>query len=201
MKKIEITSQNKNKFAYARVSTDKQLLDRQIELLAKHDIPTVHYYTDQISGTRLHRPGFDALLERLEPGDVLFVESFSRLSRSTRDLLQIVETLTKKGVLINSEKENFDTATATGKLMLTVLAALAQFERDLIAERTCEGLKAARARGHNGGRPKVDTQKLEVAFAAYDAQKTSVTEICKQVGIGVATFYKYNKIRKERKEN
>lgn len=201
MKKIKTTPENKCNYAYARVSTDEQLIDRQLELLSKHDIPYTHFFTDSISGTKRHRPGLDKLLERLEPGDVLFVESFSRLSRSTRDLLQIVEDLSARGIIIHSEKEDFDTNTATGKLMLTLMAALSQFERDILSERTREGLRAARARGHNGGRPRVNEKKLQLAFSAYDAQTLSVSEICKQVGIGEATFYKYNKMRKEKNKS
>lgn len=201
MKEIKVTTNNKHKFAYARVSTDGQLIDRQLVLLEKYDIPTSHYYTDTMSGTKLHRPGLDKLLKRLEVGDILYVESFSRLSRSTKDLLAIVEDLTTRGIVIHSEKENFDTGTPTGKLMLTMVAALGQFERDLLSERTKEGLEAARARGKCGGRPKADMKKLEVAFSAYDDQKLSVAEICRQVGIGQATFYKYNKMRKEKNKS
>lgn len=114
-----------------------------------------------MSGTKgkSERPGLKALMEILEPGDTLFIESFSRLSRCTRDLLAIVEELNQREVIIHSEHEKFDTSTPTEKLILTMIAALSQFERDIIAERTEEGLASVRARGHMGGRPKADQKK------------------------------------------
>lgn len=191
MKEIKATKKNKTRFAYARVSTDKQLLDRQIDMLAKYDIPTSHYFTDIMSGTKKHRPGFDALMKRLEEGDELYIESFSRLSRSTKDLLNIVEELDKRGITIHSLHENFDTATATGKLMLTMISALSQFERDILSERTREGLRSARARGHNGGRPAVSSKKIEAAMKLYNDGSMSVLDICKQLNISKSSFYKY----------
>lgn len=195
-KTIKITAENKNRYAYARVSTDKQLLDRQLDMLEKYDIPTDHYFTDVMTGTKIDRPGFDELMKRLEPGDELYVESFSRLSRSTKDLLDIIEKLNDREVSIHSLHEKFDTTTASGKLMLTMVAALSQFEHDLIVERTREGLRSARARGHNGGRPKMKDEKLDIAFKLYDEGSLPVSEICKRLEIGESTFYKYNAIRK-----
>lgn len=198
MKEIKLTEENKTRYAYARISTDKQLLDRQIDMLAEYDIPAEHYFTDVMSGTKRHRPGFDELMKRLAPGDDLYIESFSRLSRSTKDLLQIIEELDEKGVHVHSLHESFDTSTPQGKLMLTMISALSQFERDVLSERTREGLKSARARGHMGGRPSADKDKLEMAFKLYDEGSTPVKAICEQLKIAQPTFYKYNRLRKEK---
>lgn len=202
MKDIKLTKENKTHYAYARISTDRQLLDRQLDMLSRHDIPTSHYFTDVMSGTKgkLERPGLKALMEALAPGDILYIESFSRLSRSTKDLLSIVEELSQKEVIIHSEHESFDTATPTGQLMLTMVAALCQFERDVLAERTREGLASARARGHMGGRPRMDHKRLEMAFSLYDAGKLSVKDICEQLNIAQPTFYKYNKLRRKEEQ-
>ena len=167
--KNDITKDNKINFAYARVSTRDQSLDRQIDMLKKYDIPSEHFFTDKMSGTKKSRPGFDALLDRLEPGDRLYVESFSRLSRSTKDLLETMETLQERGVSVISLKENLDTTTSTGKMMLTLFAALSQFERDLLSERTKEGLASARARGHRGGRKPFDKEKVKQAMILYNS--------------------------------
>lgn len=182
-KNIVLTIENKNRFAYARVSTEKQLLDRQLDMLKKYDIPSSHYFTDKMTCTKRHRPGFDELMNRLEFGDELYIESFSRLSRSTKDLLSIIEDLSNRGVKIHSLHEKFDTSTASGKLMLTMISALSQFERDLLSERTKEGLKSARARGHLGGRPPVNKKKLEIAFSLYDEGSMMISDICKQLDI------------------
>ena len=199
--KIDLTPENKNRYAYARVSTDKQLLDRQIDMLHAFDISDEHYFTDTLSGTRRHRPGFDALMERLEPGDELYVESFSRLSRSTKDLLGIIEELDKRKVTVHSLHEKFDTGTASGRFMLTMVIALSQCERDVLSERTKEGLASARARGHMGGRPSADKESLSIAFALYDEGSMTIAEICKATGIAESTFFKYNKMRKNSKDS
>ena len=128
----------------------------------------------------------------LRSGDILVVDSFSRLSRSTKDLLALVDQLTAAGVHLISLKENLDTTTATGKLMLTMLSALSQFERDLIAERTVDGLKAARARGRCGGRPRAGTDKdRKQALAMYDANVMSNSEIAKRFNVSLSTFNRW----------
>lgn len=198
--KNDITKENKVNFAYARVSTRDQSLDRQIDMLEKYDIPSEHFFTDKMSGTKKSRPGFDALLDRLEPGDRLYVESFSRLSRSTKDLLDTIEALQKRGVSVISLKESFDTTTPVGKVMLTFIAALSQFERDLLSQRTKEGLESARARGRRGGRKPFNTEKMEQAMILYNSGVT-VNKICDTCGIKRSTFYKYKKIEEEKNEN
>ena len=178
------------KIGYARVSTQEQNLDRQLDNLKAAGCERI--YCEKMTGTKAHRPELDKMKEALRAGDVLVIDSFSRLSRSTKDLLETVEMLTDQGVNIISLKEQLDTTTATGKLMLTMLSALSQFERDIIAERTKDGLKAARARGRNGGRPKAGTDKIRAAaMAAYDANTMTNKDIANQFGVSTATLSRW----------
>lgn len=127
------------RIAYARVSTTEQKLDRQIDNLKAVGFDKI--YTEKMTGTKSDRPVLQEMLRNLRAHDTVVVDSFSRLSRSTKDLLSLVDTLQEMQVHLVSLKENLDTTTATGKMMLTMLSALSQFERDLILERTQEGLK------------------------------------------------------------
>ena len=179
------------KFAYARVSTQDQNLDRQTDLLTDCD----EVFIEKITGTMASRPQLDLMISKLRPGDVVKVESFSRLGRSTKNLIELVDLFEKKGVQLVSVKENFDTTTPQGKLMLTVFQAFSQFERDLIVERTKEGLAAARARGRKGGRRSVNSKNLEKALKMYATKQFTISEIESTCGIGRATLYKYIKIR------
>lgn len=161
---------------YARVSTQDQNLDRQIDNLKARGCEKI--YQEKMTGTKANRPEFQKMLDALRAGDTLVTDSFSRLSRSTKDLLELVERLNGQGINLISIKEQLDTTTATGKMMLTMLSALSQFERDLIAERTADGLKAARARGRIGGRPKVGSEKAKAkAIELYLSNTMSNTEI------------------------
>ena len=119
------------------------------------------------------------------------VESWSRLGRSTKDLIDLVNYFQEKGVNVVSLKENFDTTTPQGKLMMTVFQAFAEFERDLIVQRVNEGLKAARARGRKGGRPRVNQQKLDQAIRLYNSREYSLKEIQEMTGISTPTLYRY----------
>lgn len=175
------------KIGYARVSTQDQNLDRQLDNLKNAGCERI--YNEKMTGTRSDRPELRNMMKALRPGDVLVIDSFSRLSRSTKDLLALVDQLTAMQVHLVSLKENLDTTTATGKLMLTMLSALSQFERDLIAERTVDGLKAARARGRCGGRPKVGTDKdKKQALAMYRTNAMTNTEIAERFCISRATL-------------
>lgn len=177
---------------YARVSTQEQNLDRQIDNLKAYGCEKI--YQEKITGTKADRPEFRKMLDALRAGDVLVADSFSRLSRSTKDLLDLVETLNNSGVHLVSLKENLDTTTATGKMMLTMLSALSQFERDIIAERTLDGLKAARARGRKGGRPSAGNDKVkEQALAMYSANAMTNKEIAQKFGISTATLSRWIK--------
>ena len=182
---------------YARVSTLEQKLDRQLDNLKEKGCERI--YQEKITGTKDHRPELEKMLEALRPGDTLVIDSFSRLSRSTKSLLEMVDKLNEMNVNLVSIKEQLDTTTATGKLMLTMLSALSQFERDLLAERTLDGLKAAKARGHQGGRPKAGNEKMKSkAMALYKANTMTNKEIAEIVGISTATLSRWIKDYKEK---
>lgn len=183
-------------FGYARVSTEGQNLDRQIDRLKEYGIHKANIYQEKITGTKKERPKLNKLLEVVEKGDVIVVSELTRLSRSVKDLISISETLNSKGVELISLKENIDTTTATGKAMFGMLAVMAQFERDLIAERTREGLASARARGRKGGRPKVKPEDIDRALMMYESEKFSIKDICIMCGISKNTLYNYIRERK-----
>lgn len=184
------------KIGYARVSTQDQNLDRQMDNLRAAGCERI--FNEKMTGTKSDRPELKTMLLTLRSGDILVIDSFSRLSRSTKDLLQLVDQLTAMGVHLVSLKENLDTTTATGKLMLTMLSALSQFERDLIAERTIDGLKAARARGRCGGRPRLGSDKdRQQALAMYDANVMTNAEIASKFGVSMRTLSRWIGDRKK----
>lgn len=175
-------------FGYARVSTEQQNLDRQLDMLQKYGVDFI--YNEKMTGTKRNRPELEKLLERLTEGDTVVVESLSRLGRSTKDLIWLMETFNSKGVNLVSLKESIDTTTSTGKLLFTLMSALAQFERDVLADRTREGLAAARARGRKGGRPPADREAVKKAIKLYHTGQYSVKEITELTGIKASTLYK-----------
>ena len=175
-------------FGYARVSTEQQNLDRQLDMLQKYGVD--HIYNEKMTGTKRNRPELEKLLERLTEGDTVVVESLSRLGRSTKDLIWLMETFNTKGVNLVSLKESIDTTTSTGKLLFTLMSAIAQFERDVIADRTREGLNSARARGRKGGRPRTDSDKLRKAIKLYNTQQYSLAEIEDMTGVKRSTLYR-----------
>jgi DNA invertase Pin-like site-specific DNA recombinase len=176
-------------YGYARVSTVEQNLDRQIDMLKQKGVNEL--FTEKMSGTKKNRPELDKLLEALKTGDTIIVESLSRLGRSTKNLIELVELFQEKGVHLVSLKEAIDTSTPSGKLLFTLMSAIAQFERDIIAERTSEGLKAARARGHMGGRPKTDESKLAQAQKLYDSKEYTIREIEELTVVKKSTLYRH----------
>lgn len=185
------------RFGYARVSTDAQSLDRQVDALNKYGVDDL--LTEKMTGTKRSRPELDRLIDdKMREGDTVVIESLSRLGRSTKDLLTLVELFNERGVKLVSLKENIDISTATGKMLLTVLSALCQFERDLTVQRTNEGLTAARARGRKGGRPPTDKKTIEKAIKLHEAKAMSISEICEVCNISQGTLYKAINERKER---
>jgi len=179
---------------YARVSTLEQNLDRQLDAL--NAAGTVKLFTEKVTGKKTDRPELMKLIEQLRDGDVVVISELTRLSRSTKDLFAIVELIQSKGADIKSLKETWlDTTTPHGKLMFTIFAGLSQFEADLTAQRTREGLAAARARGRMGGRPKVNGENAARALKMY-AGGFSVDEVCKSCGISKSTLYNLIRERK-----
>jgi len=178
------------KIGYARVSTLEQNPDFQRDALERAGCEKV--IVDQVSGTVEARPGLEKLKELLRPGDTLVVWRLDRLGRSLQDLIGWVGYLDAHGVSLQSLHETIDTTTSTGKLTFHLFGALAEFERNLIRERTQAGLAAARARGRLGGRPKsLDQDKRQLAVQLYQEKKISVAKICSMLGISKPTLYSY----------
>ena len=175
-------------FGYARVSTESQNLDRQLDALEKYGVEMI--YNEKMTGTKKDRPELSKMLDRVTDGDTVVVESLSRLGRSTKDLIELMELFQSKGVHLVSLKENVDTSTSTGKLLFTLMSAIAQFERDVIADRTREGLESARARGRSGGRPRADPEQVKKAAKLYKTGQYSVKEIEELTGIKKSTLYR-----------
>lgn len=182
-------------YGYARVSTRQQDLSRQLDLLDRYECNKI--YTEKISGVRANRPELNKLKKRVKENDKIIIESFSRLGRSTKDLIDLVYFFEKKGVKVISIKENLDTQTPQGKLMMTVFQAFSQFERDIIVERTKEGLESARARGNIGGRPRIDPALIQHALHLYQKEGKAVVDICAQTGLKRSTFYRYLSLEKD----
>ena len=177
---------------YARVSTEDQNLDLQLDALKEAGCKKI--FQDKISGVKEDRDGLLQVLEIVRPGDTLVVWKLDRLGRSLQHLISIVDELKGKDVYFRSLKENLDTSSSTGKLIFHIFGALAEFERDIIRERTMAGLKAARARGRIGGRPKImDAGKVKLARTLMAENSRTVGEICEILGVSKATLYRYLK--------
>lgn len=181
------------KIGYARVSTQDQNLQLQTDALKAAGCEKI--IAEKISGAAKERPQLEAMIEYLRKDDVVVVWKLDRLGRSLRHLVETVHRFQEKGVGLLSLNDPIDTTTASGRLIFGVFASLAEFERELIRERTRAGLEAARARGRMGGRPKglsKDAQrKAIVAEILYKERKLSVSEIAKELSIGKATLYRY----------
>lgn len=177
------------KIGYARVSTKKQNLDRQIDSLTAAGCDVI--FTEKETGTKRNRPELNKMLSEIQEGDTVVFAELARASRSTKDLLELVETITEKGASVKSLKESWlDTTSSAGKLMLTIFAGLAEFERDLISERTIEGLAAAERRGNVGGRPKKNSEQLDYAIELVKEGNLAKSEICRVTGVSRATLYR-----------
>lgn len=178
------------KIGYVRVSTEEQNTARQDAMMKAHGVERV--FTDKLSGKNTERPQLKAMMEFSREGDTVIVESYSRLARSTSDLLKIVEQLSKKGVGFISIHEQFDTTTPQGKLMLTIFAGLAAFEREQLLQRQREGIEAAKKRGvYNGRQPiSIDEDKFAVEVAAWKDGRQTARETMKHLGLKPNTFYR-----------
>ncbi|WAK04547.1 recombinase family protein (plasmid) [Methylobacter sp. YRD-M1] len=181
------------KIGYARVSTRDQHLELQIDALTKAGCDKI--YQDIASGARAERPALNEMIRNLRPGDVLVIWKLDRLGRSLNHLIGLVNDLMEKKIGLQSLHDPIDTTTPQGRLSFNLFASLAEFERDLIRERTQAGLSAARARGRNGGRPKGLPQKAEATACAaetlYKEGKLTVNEIAEKLGIAKSTLYAY----------
>lgn len=182
---------------YARVSTSDQNLDRQIDALKKYGCEKIVH--EKLSGTIKDREGIEQVFELIRKGDVVCVESISRLGRKTLDILNIIKRIEEAGVQFVSLKENMDTSTPTGKAMFQMMCVIAELERDLIAERVKEGLNASKKRGTKLGRPTIDTEKLGIALRMYDSKDYSVKEIVESTGISQGSLYRAINKRKLKK--
>jgi DNA invertase Pin-like site-specific DNA recombinase len=182
---------------YARVSKadGSQVHDLQRDALIKAGIEPRHIYQDYASGRRDDRPGLEACLKALRSGDTLVVWKLDRLGRDLRHLVNLVGDLTTRGVglkVLAGEGASIDTTTANGRLVFAIFAGLAEFERELIVERTKAGLLAARARGRRGGRRyKMTPAKLRLACAAMGQPETKVMALCKELGVTRQTLYRF----------
>ncbi len=177
---------------YARVSTLEQTLALQQDALTKAGCERI--LTDTASGSRTDRPGLAEALGYVRPGDTLVVWRLDRLGRSLRHLIETMTALQERGIGFRSLQESIDTTTRGGKLVFHVFGALAEFERDLIRERTSAGLAAARARGRKGGRPRaLDARRARIALALYNDKANSIADICRTLRISRATLYRYLK--------
>lgn len=182
------------KIGYARVSTRDQNLDLQIDALKKAGCDDTYIYKEEISGASRERPELKKVLEHLRAEDVVVVWKLDRLGRSLADLVHLVNEIQGKGAGLQSLHDNIDTTTPQGKLTFHIFAAIAEFEREIIRERTNAGLASARARGRKGGRPPGLSKEAQVKAAAATSlyqQKRSVAEICATLSISKKTFYKY----------
>lgn len=182
---------------YARVSKSdsSQVLDLQIDALKKAGVDEKNIYTDKISGVKEQRPGLENCLKALREDDVLIVYKLDRLGRNLKHLITTVEDLTKRKIgfkVLSGQGVDIDTTTPAGKMIFSIFGALAEFERELIRERTKAGIDAARARGRMGGR-KFGLSKAQVrlAEASMKNRDTSVTDLCKELNITRATLYQY----------
>ncbi|BDU86870.1 recombinase family protein [Clostridium perfringens] len=177
---------------YARVSTEGQSLNRQIDMLVDFGLDKRNIYQEKISGTKLKRDQLDKMIEELQEEDTVIITDLTRISRSTRDLLNIIDRIKGKGASIKSIKDTWlDTSSDNpyNSFLLTIMSGLSQLERDLISQRTKEGLRSAKARGRNGGRPSKRNEKADMIKLLY-REGYKILDIVKQTGLSRATIYR-----------
>src|SRR5712692_2211307 len=178
-----------HRIGYARVSSVGQNLDAQLDAL--HQAGCGKIFADTMTGSRMHRPGWDQLLAYVRPGDTLVVTELSRMTRSLLHLLETAQALEQRAVHLVSLREHIDTTTATGRCFLAMMGAIHQMERELRAERAAAGRASAKARGKSGGRPPTAIAKLENARILYDISDKTAAEVCKVAGVGRRIFFAY----------
>lgn len=209
-----MNKESSQKVGYARVSTTGQQLDSQIDAL--YNFGCTQVFSDKVSGVREERPGFSRLMDYLREGDFLVITELSRMTRSLKHLLQLVEDLEKRMFALASSKmnetqihigraqgkrirkvgiislrENLDTSTATGRCFISIMGAISQMERELKSDRAKAGREVAKVRGRTGGRPRTEPRKLEQARILYENSNQTATEVCQAVGIGRRTFFSH----------
>ncbi|MBQ7981650.1 MAG: recombinase family protein [Oscillospiraceae bacterium] len=179
-----------SKIGYIRVSSEHQETARQQEIMNNYKVDRI--FSEKISGATADRPQLKAMLDYVREGDTLYVESISRLGRSTRDLLNIIDTLTDKGVTLISHKENIDTNSPTGKFMLTVFAALSQLEREQLKLRQREGIEIAKSQGKYTGRKPIpiDWSKFETLYGEWKSKNITGRDFMRRMDLSANTFYR-----------
>ncbi len=182
--------------AYIRVSTEEQNTQRQVEALEKYEIEK--YFEEKVSGKNKNRVELQSMLDFVREGDEIYILDFSRLARNTQDLLTIVDLLEAKGVKLVSLKENIDTHTPTGKLMLTMIAAISSFERENLLERQREGIAIAKREGKYKGRQPIKIQDFSTFYNEYITRRINKTELAKKLKVSRPTL---NKIITEYEKN
>lgn len=171
---------------YVRVSTVEQKEDRQLETMQKYKVEKV--FTEKVSGKNTDRPQLQELIEFAREGDIIVIHDFSRLARNTKDLLALVELFTQKGIHLISHKENIDTSTPTGKLMLTVIAAIAEFERTNLLERQAEGIALAKKAGVYKGRKPISIENFEEHYLRWKNREVNKAGLLKELSISRPTL-------------
>jgi DNA invertase Pin-like site-specific DNA recombinase len=184
---------------YARVSTHDQTLALQQDALTQAGCERI--FTDTASGAKADRPGLNQAVSFARDGDTLVVWKLDRLGRSLPHLIETISELQDRGIGFKSLTEQIDTTTSGGRLIFHVFAALAEFERDVIRERTQAGLTAARARGRRGGRPRAaaldDARKVALAQRLYDDKTNAIADICKTLRVSRSTLYRYVQVKRQ----
>ena len=172
--------------AYVRVSTVEQNEERQLENLKRYGIEK--WFVEKISAKDTNRPQLNAMLDYAREGDTIFIHDFSRLARSTKDLLEIIDYLQKKNIILVSSKENIDTSTPTGKLMLTMIGAINEFERTNLLERQREGIAIAKAKGIYKGRKAVSVPDFEKQYKRYMRREVSKAQLARELQVSRPTL-------------
>lgn len=183
---------------YTRISPYEQNSYNQLDALIKIGVDMRNIYQDKIDGTHTERTGLIKMLENLQEGDIVVITELSKLGSSTKEVLEITEKIGRRRSNVVSLKEDwFNTTTASGALMFEIMEGIVQFEKDLLSERTKEGLAFAKEKGNVGGRPKKKSKDVNKAVSLYESQKHTVKEIEEMTGVSKATLYRYLKQKQD----